>query len=105
MHPVPPFDPPASLSYQLDKQYARFAARVSINDSSAGSRSAIIFAVHCDGKERWRSRGVLTNADAQEVDLAVHDVTALKLEVTTAEGDVGGAHGVWIEPHLTRAVK
>jgi serine/threonine protein kinase len=102
MHAAMPFDPPASLTYQLDKKFSEFTARVSISDSSFGSKSALIFAVYGDGKELFRSRPILTRLDAQDISISVKDVTLLKLEVTTQAPDVGGAHGAWVEPLLKR---
>lgn len=100
MHAAPPFAPPASLSYQLDKRFKTFLAKVSLADSSNGSNAAIRFAVYADGKRIWESKPVWTRADTQDVNLDVADVNLLKLEVAVQGEDVGGAHGAWVEPRL-----
>jgi hypothetical protein len=102
MHAARPFEPPASLSYQLDKKFQTFATKVSLADSSHGANTPIIFTVYGDGKQLWQSKNVLTQADTQEVTLDVKDVSLLKLQVSIQGDDVGGAHGAWIEPHLVR---
>ncbi len=100
-HPSP-FEPAASLSYQLDKKFQTFSTKVSLSDSSFGTKSPLIFTVYGDGKQLWLSKNVRTAADTQEITLDVKDVTILKLQVAVDGEDIGGAHGAWIEPHLTR---
>lgn len=101
-HAAPPFDAPASLSYQLDKKFQSFTTKVSLADSSRGAEAPLVFTVYGDDKLLWQSKYVLTQTDTQEITLDVKDVTVLKLEVTVQGEDVGGAHGAWIEPHLVR---
>lgn len=101
MHPAPPFDEPASITYDLGKQFQFFAAEASINDTAGESPSALTFMVFGDDQPLWTSRQVLTQDDAQSCRVSVKGVQMLKLQVT-AEGDVRRAHAVWIEPHVTR---
>jgi hypothetical protein len=102
MHAAPPFDMPASHSYKLDKKFQSFSTKVSLNDSSFGSKEPLLFTVFGDGKELWQSKPVRTQADPQGITLDVKDVSILKLQVTIQGNDVGGAHGAWIEPYLVR---
>ncbi|MCI0681146.1 MAG: protein kinase [Gemmataceae bacterium] len=101
MHPAPPFDEPASLTFQLNGQYRRFAAQVSLNDSSPHVPSPVTFAVYGDGKLLWRSQELIHQGHAQQCEVAVTDVNELKIEATAA-GDVRGSHPVWLDPHVTK---
>lgn len=104
MHPpVPPLDgEPASLSYDLKKQFSRFRAHVAINDGPEASSLPVTFAVYADGKRIWRSNKVLGPHDLQSVDLDVRDVGLLRIEASCPRGHCFGAHAVWIEPYVVR---
>ena len=108
LHPVfrkgpnkSPIVEPAKVTYDIGGGFKTFTADVSQNDSALGSESPMTFVVYCDGEPRWTSKPVRTNADTQPVTLTVTGVKTLTLEVTV-DGDPGGAHGVWVEPTLTR---
>lgn len=101
MHAAPPHESPASVSYQLGKQFRTFHCRVSVNDTSPGSPSPLTFAVYGDGVQLWKSQGVSTQEQTQECSIAIAGVDVLKLEVTAA-GDVRGGHAVWLEPAVSR---
>jgi len=99
MHPGP--NAPARLTYPLGKRFRRFRASVSLNDSSARSNAPMTFTVHGDNAVLWQSTPITTRAETQECDVPVQDVDVLKLEVTAGPRSFG-AHGVWIEPRLTK---
>jgi hypothetical protein len=100
MHPS--FDGPANLTYALNKQYKRFMARVSLNDTVFDrSASPMTFTVYGDGEVLWRSDPVWTRRETQECDISVQGVDKLTLEVS-ASAKAHGAHGVWIEPRLMK---
>lgn len=101
MHPAPPDDAPASISYSLNQQFRSFSAEASLNDSSPVSPSGLTFAVYGDGKLLWQSQEISTQAQTQKCDVSVSGVRVLKIEVI-ASGDVRKAHSVWIEPSLTK---
>jgi serine/threonine protein kinase len=101
MHPAPPFERPASISYNLGRQYRRFVSQVSLNDTAAQAPSPLLFSVYGDGKLLWRSEPVLGREHTQPCDVSVAGVDVLKLEVTVA-GDVRQAHAVWVEPWVER---
>jgi hypothetical protein len=101
MHPTPPFEAPASATYELRKQYRAFQATVSLNDTAPPETAPIQFAVFGDGKLLWRSQPIWSRAQTQNCDIPVAGVSALKLEVTVA-GNPRGAHAVWVEPTLTK---
>jgi serine/threonine protein kinase len=99
MHPS--FDGPASVSYSLGKQYQTFEAKVSLNDSSPGTDSPMIFNLYGDGRLLWKSTPVETADDTQTCKVSVKDVDTLKLEVTGRK-KLHGAHGVWLEPAVSK---
>jgi serine/threonine protein kinase len=101
MHPAPPFEAPASATYELRKQYRTFQATVSLNDTAPPETAPVQFAVFGDGKLLWRSQPISRQAQTQTCDIPVAGVAALKLEVTVA-GNPRGAHAVWVEPTLTK---
>src|SRR5262249_17616439 len=101
MHPAPPFDTPCTISYQLDKKYSVFTARVSVNDSAPVAPSPMTFSVYGDGKVLWRSQPIIDQSQTEDCQVSVAEVEVLKLEVTAAD-DVRRAHGVWIEPHVRK---
>lgn len=101
MHPPPPFEAPASATYELRKQYRKFQATVSLNDTAPPETAPIQFAVFGDGKLLWRSQPMWSRAQTQNCDIPVAGVSALKLETTVA-GEPRGAHAVWVEPTLTK---
>jgi serine/threonine protein kinase len=101
MHP--PHEPgsPASLSYDLAKQYAKFQADVTYNDGPSGSFAPCTFAVYGDGKLLWKSRPISSQAHGQKCALDVTGVNKLTIAVTCA-GEPKGAHAVWVEPCLMK---
>jgi serine/threonine protein kinase len=99
MHPPPPHEGVASISYRLGKRYRHLEAQASLNDSSDGSASPLTFSVYGDGKLLWRSPPLLTRADTRTCAVSLEHVDVLKLEVI-AEGDIRKAHAVWIEPRV-----
>ena len=108
LHPVPrkgpnksPVVEPAKLTYDLGGNFKTFTADVTLNDSAPRSNAPMTFAVYADGEKVWTSKPVQTNADGHPVSLSVAGVKRLTIEVSV-DGDPGGAHGVWVEPTLTK---
>jgi serine/threonine protein kinase len=101
MHPPPPREGSASLTYRLAGNFRTFRAEVSLNDGPPRSEVPMTFAVYGDGRLLWQSRPVVTQADSQTCTVAVQGVERLKIEVSCS-GEPFGAHGVWIEPSLAR---
>jgi hypothetical protein len=97
----PSFDGPASVSYVLGRQYAEFEGKVSLNDSSPRSASPITFTIYGDDRELWHSDPVSTADDTQPFRVSVKGVDRLRLEANV-KGRARDAHGVWLEPYLTR---
>lgn len=102
MHPpVPPHDgEPASLSYDLRKQYQSFHALASINDGQE-SDSPCTFWVYGDDKLLWKSVPLLKRDDTQKCTVSVKNVNILKIAVT-CDGPPRGAHATWVEPYLVK---
>jgi len=99
MHPS--FDGPASLTFDLGKQYGTFQGKVSLNDSIDESDSPMIFSIRGDGELLWKSKPVSTSEDTQSFSVSVKGVDKLKLDVS-ARKKAHGAHGVWFEPFLAK---
>ncbi len=92
----------ASLSYSLGKQYSTFATEVSLNDTSPRSPTPLTFAVYGDDQLLWKSRPVSFQNDRQTCSVPVKGVDVLKLTVTSPDSEVKGAHGVWLDPYVSR---
>jgi hypothetical protein len=101
MHPPPPWEGAASVTYSLHGGFENFQAEVSLNDGPPVSESPFTFTVYGDGRLLWKSRPLTRQADRQSCSVSVQGVDRLKLEVQ-AEDEPRGAHAVWIEPHLTK---
>jgi hypothetical protein len=101
MHPPPPHEGSASLTYRLGGASGTFHATVSMHDGPPVSESPATFAVYGDGRLLWRSGPVSSQADAQDCAVSVQGVDRLRIEVRSG-GDPRGAHMVWLDPHLTR---
>lgn len=98
LHASPPWEKRTTVAYHLEKKYRTFTAQVTLNDTSRGARSPMTFKVIGDGKVLWEARGIATQADTQTCSVSVAGVDTLALEVSVPAGDVGGAHGVWVDP-------
>jgi serine/threonine protein kinase len=101
MHAAPPHLGAASISYSLNKKYARLQADVSINDGPPRSESPVTFAVYGDGKLLWQSQPISSQGQGQSFSVSVEGVDVLTLQVT-CEGEPRGAHAVWVEPQVTK---
>lgn len=99
--PLLPSGGATQVRFTLKKEYERFDADVSINDGPPGSETPLTFIVYGDNKELWRSRPVQTQNDKQPCSISVANVQVLMLEVSCPDMPIA-AHGVWIEPRLTR---
>ena len=90
-----------SVSYHLGKEFSTFHSQVSLNDSSPVSPSALTLSVFGDEKLLWRSGPINDQDTVETCRVSVKGVDVLKL-VVTAEGEIGGAHALWIDPYVAR---
>ena len=79
MHPAPPFEAPASVTYKLEKQFRTFKTTAAINDTAPPDHASVQFSVYGDGKLLWQSPRVRAQADATACEIAVAGVCDLKL--------------------------
>lgn len=105
MHPAPPGEPPAAITYQLDRKFSTFVAQVALNDSAPPPDREMIapvtFRVFVDNKQAWASRPIDTRDNIQDVSVPVKDGVRLKIQVDV-DDEPKGAHAVWIEPRLLK---
>jgi hypothetical protein len=98
---------PASLTYNLNKQYNELIGEVSLNSTSHGCPVPLKFSIVCDGVERLTSlRGVSSQADTQSFKVDVKGVSKLELRVicdVKHPDQVRGAHSMWVEPYLVKS--
>jgi len=101
MHPPPPFEGGASVSYELAKKYSTFHAEAAFNDGPIRPSSACTFSVYGDGKLLWQSRPLRSQSDMETCDISVKGVESLRLEVTCSDMP-DGDFAVWFEPLLKK---
>jgi serine/threonine protein kinase len=101
MHPAPPGQGPASVTYRLDKQYSTFRSEASLNDGVPPAANPCVFKVFGDGRLLWESRPVRSQADTQACAVSVRGVNELRLAVTCA-GEPFGAHTIWVDPAVSK---
>jgi serine/threonine protein kinase len=101
MHPPPPMEGAASVSYNLGKQYATFHATVTQNDGLPQSDANVTFRVFGDSKLLWKSQPLNSQEGTQDCDVSVKGVEVLTLEVR-ADGEPRAAHAVWLEPYVAK---
>jgi hypothetical protein len=87
------------ITYSIGGKYARFSGLVGINDTSSGFTSALTFRVFGDGRELWTSQPIEHTQTTESFDLSVRHIRVLEL-VVDCDGNAGGAHVVWLNPHL-----
>ncbi|WP_171473527.1 protein kinase domain-containing protein [Frigoriglobus tundricola] len=103
MHATPSRAEPAIATYKLDRKYLRFTAEVAMNDSARRPEDGpLVFTVAIDGEEKWRSRELAPRQPPERCDLDVRGANELTIGVQFLGARYQGAHGAWIEPHLTR---
>src|SRR5262249_43757388 len=90
-----------SLKYKLGGTAKQFKSAVALNDSTQGCGGPVTFQLLGDGRVLWTSAPTKGPRRAQDFNVNVVAVQVLELRVT-AEESAGGAHAVWIEPHLLR---
>lgn len=103
LHP-PTVRSSAQASYALDGGYARLSGAVGVADHKfRRSMSPLTFKILADGKELWSSQTQLQKCGQWEAfDVDVAGVKELTLLVDCPRLHTG-AHGVWLDPKLTRA--
>lgn len=89
---------PAVHRWKLEGRWKRISGRAGLADHKGGS---VVFSIHVDGKEKWRSRTMRAGERSQyRVDLEGAGEIELRVE---DGGDGNGADwGLWLDPVLTR---
>ena len=95
----PPKEGSASVSYRIGKKAALFKGGVAFNDHAFAPAGPVVFEIHGDGKQLWRSQALRKQGVEEQFNVAVSGVDVLELRVI-AEGDNFALHAVWIEPRL-----
>src|SRR5262249_48710278 len=93
----------ASVSYDLDRPYTRFFARVgvpAVAPNQTDPKAPLTFEVIGNGKSIWKSAPVAKQGEIQNGSLSILGVKQLELRVDNA-GPSTWAHPVWLEPKLT----
>ena len=99
MHPTQ--DGPSRLTYDLGGGFDEFIANVGLNHSAPHDIKGAHFVLRGDGRLLWQSRAIRSPDDVDDCRVSVKGVRRLRLEVS-AEGETRGAHGVWVEPRVTK---
>ena len=89
------------LSYPLDGQFTTFKATVGFDDA-AGSRGNVACRILADGKELFSKADLRAGQDPQLLELPVHSVKLLSLEVDFGENEDVGDRVIWAEARLFR---
>ncbi len=93
----------ASVSYDLDRPYTQFLAKVGIPAVAAEQKdpqAPLTFEILGNGKSIWKSNPLAKKGDIQDCALGLLGVKQLELRVHNA-GPSAWAHPVWLEPRLT----
>jgi formylglycine-generating enzyme required for sulfatase activity len=93
----------ASVSYDLDRPYTQFLARVSIPamaPEQQDPKAPLTFEVIGDGKSLWKSTPMARRGAIEDCVVSMLGVKQLELRVHNA-GPSDWAHPVWLEPRLT----
>jgi len=98
MHP--PANGMSRVQYYPGKSYSTFKGTAAINDTG-GSETGLLFKVVGDGKVLWESRPLKNKNETQDCTVPIAGVERLELQVE-CKGGHGGAHSVWLEPHLLK---
>src|SRR5262249_2442710 len=92
----------ASVSYDLDRPYTQFVARVGIPALAPNQKDPtgpLTFEVLGNGKSLWKSTPVARRGAIQDCAVSMRGVKQLELRVHNA-GSSAWAHPVWLEPRL-----
>jgi formylglycine-generating enzyme required for sulfatase activity len=92
----------ASVSYDLDRPFSQFVARVGIPALAAKQRNPtapLTFEVLGNGKSIWKSTPLAKRGDIQDCAVSIRSIKHLELRVHNAGGSAW-AHPVWLEPRL-----
>jgi formylglycine-generating enzyme required for sulfatase activity len=93
----------ASVSYDLDRPYTQFLAKVGIPSlvpEQQDPQAPLTFEVLGDGMPLWKSVPLAKQGDVQNCEIRLADIKQLELRVNIA-GPSDWAHPVWLEPRLT----
>lgn len=89
------------LEYPLNRQFARFTAKVGVDAITEG-KGSVVFEAYADGRKLWASP-VMSGLDAaRDVALDVRGVNRLRLIVTDAGDGNKSDVANWCEPNLHR---
>jgi serine/threonine protein kinase/formylglycine-generating enzyme required for sulfatase activity len=97
----------ASVSYDLDRPYAQFLAKVCIPAVlvlQGHPGSPLTFEIIGNGKSIWKSKPLTKKGDIQDCQIGLAGIKQLELRVNCAESN-NTAWAVWLEPRLTHEQK
>jgi serine/threonine protein kinase len=101
----PPFNGSfASVSYDLDRPYSQFLAKVGIPALAADQQdpaTPLVFEVIGNGKSIWKSTPFARRGDIQDCRISLAGINQLELRVNRAAFNNSWAWAVWLEPRLT----
>lgn len=89
------------LTYDLGGEYAAFACTIGVDDEAKG-KGDVVFVVHGDGKELFRSRNITGESDPVSVRLPVEGVKELKLTVDFGKDLDTMDRAAWADAVLVR---
>jgi formylglycine-generating enzyme required for sulfatase activity len=92
----------ASVSYDLNRPYTQFQARVGIPavaPNQTDPQAPLIFEIIGDGKSLWKSAPLARRGAVQDCAVSLEGVKQLELRVHNP-GSSSWAHPVWLEPRL-----
>jgi len=87
----------STITYNLDKKYARFITDIGADNETSGS---VQFEILADGVSVYKSNVLYRNSAAEHVDLDAANVTTLTLKVTDGGNGTGGDHADWAGAYL-----
>jgi len=90
----------SELTYRLGNRYARFDARVGVDDEKGGLGS-VVFQVIANGEKIFDSGVLRGKQPAQAVSLPLEGVDELRLVVTDAGDGINSDHADWADAFLT----
>ena len=91
-----------SVRYDLNGgNFKQFVGAVALNDSVDRSATPVIFSVVGDGQVLWKSKPIQNSRQSQAFRIGLGQTKTLELQVQCG-ANCSGAHGIWIEPFLTK---
>ena len=88
------------MEFRADGQFARFTAKVGVDDGSAAGEAAVVFAVYGDGKLLFESAALRRGATPAPVDLDISGVEVLELVAQGPKAAAGPLRVAWADARL-----